>query len=271
MICTNMTMTMYDNGSATTVPVTTTPILFSNSRGGTTSFWTEDSGTTAKAINNTIKLWVQAYDASASSKTSCTYTYKPTSSSTCTSYYDCGDWGPFADGVWADCGNWKARYVPTPIKTPKERLKELLQSRHAPIIMGARKPLVIPQDVREIRARETLQRVIGNDKFQRFIKDGFISVRAKSGLHYQIFPAHGITNVYCDGEQIERLCVVLRGDFPPTDSLIMRYLIILNDEARFRSYAIKHTVIVKKPTLITNDERSLTEIFQEMKQARKVA
>ena len=86
-----------------------------------------------------------------------------------------------------------------------------------------------------------------------------------SGLSYQIFPAHGITNVYCDGLQVERLCVVLRGDFPPTDSLIMRYLVILNDENRFRGYAIKHNVFQKQPQVITGDQRSLSEIFKGLK------
>ena len=144
-------------------------------------------------------------------------------------------------------------------------MREIIQARHAPLILTSRKPILTPQDEREIRARETLLRVIGEDKFQKFLKDGFVSVRAKSGLVYQIFPGHGITAVYKDGDQIERLCVVLKGDFPPTDSLIMRYLIILNDEARFRSYAIKHQIITKKPQIVTDDERSLTEIFRELK------
>lgn len=167
--------------------------------------------------------------------------------------------------MWCEAGSWFAgeeRYVPP---KPADRLREIIQARHAPMILTSRKPILTPQDEREIRARETLLRVIGEDKFQKFLKDGFVSVRAKSGLVYQIFPGHGITAVYKDGDQIERLCVVLKGDFPPTDSLIMRYLIILNDETRFRSYAIKHQIITKKPQIITDDERSLTEIFRELK------
>lgn len=166
--------------------------------------------------------------------------------------------------MWCEAGSWfvgEERCVPP---KPADRLREIIQARHAPMILTSRKPILTPQDEREIRARETLLRVIGEDKFQKFLKDGFVSVRAKSGLVYQIFPGHGITAVYKDGDQIERLCVVLKGDFPPTDSLIMRYLIILNDEARFRSYAIKHQIITKKPQIVT-DERSLTEIFRELK------
>ena len=167
--------------------------------------------------------------------------------------------------MWCEAGSWfvgEERYV---APKPADRMREIIQARHAPLILTSRKPILTPQDEREIRARETLLRVIGEDKFQKFLKDGFVSVRAKSGLVYQIFPGHGITAVYKDGDQIERLCVVLKGDFPPTDSLIMRYLIILNDEARFRSYAIKHQIITKKPQIVTDDERSLTEIFRELK------
>ena len=153
----------------------------------------------------------------------------------------------------------------TPKKTPQERLREIIQKRNAPMILTERKSLLVPTNDREVRARGTLRRLLGEDKFFRFLKDGFITVRAKSGLSYQIFPAHGITAVYRDGLQVERLCVVLRGDFPPTDSLIMRYLVILNDENRFRSYAIKHQVVQKSQRLITGDQRSLTDIFKEIK------
>jgi hypothetical protein len=169
--------------------------------------------------------------------------------------------------MWCEAGQWfmgEHKYVAPPLPKPSDRLREIIQARQAPMVLVSRKPILTPQDDREIRARETLFRVIGAEKFQKFLKDGFISVRAKSGLVYQIFPGHGVTAVYSNGEQIERLCVVLKGDFPPTDSLIMRYLIILNDESRFRSYAIKHQIITKQPQIVA-DERSLTEIFRELK------
>jgi len=163
---------------------------------------------------------------------------------------------------WSD--NYHYGALTKLIVDPKDRLREIIQSRQAPVILTSRKPILTPKDIREMRARETLCRVLGEDKFQKFLKDGFVSVRAKSGMVYQIFPGNNITNVYRDGEHIERLCVVLRGEFPPTDSLIMRYLIILNDESRFRGYAIKHQIFMKKPK-IAADGRSLTEIFKELK------
>lgn len=126
--------------------------------------------------------------------------------------------------------------------TLKENISNIIKSRCSPMILTKRKSMVITDDVREQRARETLKRIIGKQKFIGFIKHGFISVKGKSGLVYQIFPGSGITHVFEKGTLIERLCVVLKGNFPPTDSLIMRFLLILNNEQQFRSLSIKHSV-----------------------------
>lgn len=162
---------------------------------------------------------------------------------------------------------WYYNYGITPAKTPKERLREILDSRMAPGVLSSCKPLGYTQDVRELRARETLQRVLGEDKFRDFVRRGHVTVRAKSGLVYQIFPGHEITRVYDRGKMVERLCVVLTGEFPPTDSLIMRYLMILNNEQQFRSYAIKHGVIQPQFHAAAEDQRSLAEIYRELKKA----
>lgn len=156
----------------------------------------------------------------------------------------------------------------TRLRTPQDRLREIIQQRQSPAVIGTRKFLTLVQDPRELRARETLRRVLGDEKFRRFIKNGFTTVRARSGLVYQIFPGHGITNVYRDGQKVERLCVVLRGDFPPTDSLIMRYLLILNDEQDFRSHAVKHTVYPANMTATPpRGQESLPEVFRRLKVA----
>jgi hypothetical protein len=149
--------------------------------------------------------------------------------------------------------------------TPAERLKEILQKRLRPDIISNCKPLGLAGDIREIRARETLHRVIGEEKFRDFVKRGFISVRAKSGRIYQIFPGRDFTNVYDRGKMIERLCVVMSGDYPPTDSLIMRYLIILNNEDQFRKLANKHDAYKNNIVPFQQDQRPLTEIFRELK------
>jgi len=176
--------------------------------------------------------------------------------------------------VGAGQGWYECPGIPYPCKTPEERLKEILQARQAPMIVGSRKSIQVTADEREQRARDTLRRVLGESKFRTFIKQGFVSVKAKSGKVYQIFPGHGITCVYDQGQMVERLCVVLTGNFPPTDSLIMRYIMILNNEAQFRSFAVKHGVEGyqrQKQATATVDDRPLSEIFKELKSRGAIA
>lgn len=159
-------------------------------------------------------------------------------------------------------------------KRLRDRFQRIIKERCAPNIIvrnSKRQPLPMPADIREQRARDTLRRVIGDNKFGNFIKHGFISIKARSGLVYQIFPGHGFTNVYNQGQMVECLCVILRGDFPPTDSLIMRYLLILNNEQQFRSYANKQSVHQPIRSHLTGevDTKSLTEIFRDLK--KKIA
>jgi hypothetical protein len=118
-----------------------------------------------------------------------------------------------------------------------------------------------------------LRRIIGEQAFRKFLRDGFITVVPKSGLTYRIYPGHGITEVYDRGVIVERLCVVLRGNFPPTDSLLMRYLLILNDEGEFSQYAVKHRIYVSTGSDLTvtmdaGKNRRLTELWADL---RKVA
>ena len=150
-------------------------------------------------------------------------------------------------------------------RKPADRLREIIQQRCGPHIITS-KSISRTQDIREIRARETLRRVLGDKQFMNFMKKGFVSVKAKSGLIYQIFPGHGITNVYNNGKKIERLCVVFSRSFADTDSLIMRYLLILNNEERFRSLAISHGVYSSGTVLtMSQTQKSLVEIYKEIK------
>lgn len=159
---------------------------------------------------------------------------------------------------------WDEGVPVRPQKTAKQKLREILKSRHAPAVISRAKPVGHATDEREMRARETLRRVVGDDKYQNFLRTGWVSVKAKSGLVYQIFPGHGITAVYDRGKMIDRLCVVLNGNFPPTDSLIIRYLLILNNEKMFRSKAIVHQPTNHK-VQPQADQRSLIAIAEEIR------
>jgi hypothetical protein len=149
-----------------------------------------------------------------------------------------------------------------------DRFRQIIQSRQAPLFIPSRTPIKAVAEEREIRARQTLRRILGDDGFRRFLRNGFVSVRANSGKIYQIYPGHGMTVVYDRGTPIEKLCVVLHGDFTPTDSLITRYVMILHDEADFRALANVWTAPAKRVlTFRQLDTRPLTQIFQSLKAA----
>jgi hypothetical protein len=160
-------------------------------------------------------------------------------------------------------------YLRQRIKTPQEVLREIIVQRHAPgiVVVESKRPMSMNVDIREKRARETLSRLIGQERFSRFLKQGFISAKnRKSGKVYQIFPGSGITKVFENGNLTARLCVVLKGNFPPTDSLIVRYLLALNDEDKLWSLAIKHNINSHVRSINVADSRSLIEIYSELKQ-----
>jgi hypothetical protein len=168
-------------------------------------------------------------------------------------------------GAYDPQSGWIHASAPDPMK----QIRKIIQQRCAPVYIRNIKCLDHAPDIREIRARETLRRVVGAENYRRFLKRGFITVmNPKSGNTFQIFPGHGITNVYFRGTMVERLCVVMKGDFPPTDSLIMRYLMILNNEEQFRALAVKHSVFqTQKQVLAVPDQRSLPEIFANLRTA----
>jgi len=162
---------------------------------------------------------------------------------------------------------------------PKQRLREIIRQRTGPgiiVVDSKRRSIRTTQDVREIRARQTLARMIGPDRFRRFLKDGFITAHNRtSGRVYQIFTGHELTKVYENGRQIAKLCVVLKGNFAPTDTLIVRYLMCLNDEKRFWEIADQGSAtrqytggLILPPSVQKEVEapKPLTEIFEGIKQ-----
>ncbi len=171
-------------------------------------------------------------------------------------------------------GYWqRVEYLPQILLSPRDRLREILRSRHAPAIVLRGEPIKLPADHREQRARETLRMMLGEEKYRRFLTRGFVAIRAKSGLIYRLFPGYRQVEVYKLGALIEKLCIVLRGDFPPTDWLIMRYLLVLNDETDFRRRANLNRVgafarVEPLPFPAQVDRgQSLMDIFAELRKA----
>ena len=156
------------------------------------------------------------------------------------------------------------KYLPL---TPTEKIREIMKKRISPTILVKRKPAICRSELKEVRARATLRRILGEDKFRAFLRNGFISVKSKSGLVYQIFPGQGHTVIIDKGKKIERLCVILTGGFSDIDQMIMRYLLILNDEVNFRAYANISNYFGEQISQPKTDQRPLIEIYRELKAA----
>ncbi len=101
-------------------------------------------------------------------------------------------------------GYWqRVEYLPQILLSPRDRLREILRSRHAPAIVLRGEPIKLPADHREQRARETLRMMLGEEKYRRFLTRGFVAIRAKSGLIYRLFPGYRQVEVYKLGALIE--------------------------------------------------------------------
>lgn len=155
------------------------------------------------------------------------------------------------------------------LSSPGERLRKIIRERTTPQIIVKKLPDKV-HDFRERRARQTLYRIIGEEAYQRYMRRGFVMAQGRSGLMYQIFPGHGITAVWQNGQMLTRLCVVLKGNFCPTDSLIMRYVLITSDEEKFKDLAIVHQPHKPSSNIIVPRKGSLPELFKSMG-IRKVA
>lgn len=155
-------------------------------------------------------------------------------------------------------------------KTAQQQLAEIMRKRQSPGLHLDRKSLSVgrSKDDREERARETLRMIIGDQAFRRFLKSGFVTARNSiTGYTYQIFHAnHHLTHVYKDGKMVERLCIYLRGKFPPTDFVITMYLLALNNDKRIWEIGNKNgAVTVRQRCDEIIQPKSLIELYREIK------
>lgn len=88
----------------------------------------------------------------------------------------------------------------------------IIKSRANPFKGGTRE---------EIKAIETLREMISEADYRRFLKYGFILVRARSGKIYQIPRVNKHIKVWHNGQVVEELCSYINDEkIPPTDRLV---------------------------------------------------
>lgn len=133
--------------------------------------------------------------------------------------------------TWQFVTDWSGNRVETP-KEARARRRSLPMRKRTALLRCA---------ANEDKARQLLLRFIGPMRFRKYLRDGFVSYKGKSGKLYQIFPSNQMTKVWEYGELIESLCVCLEDQMsggrhiPPTDAIIMRMLMLEHSEELFRS------------------------------------
>ena len=118
---------------------------------------------------------------------------------------------------------------------PSAILKTQIKSNLTIIIKSRANPIRdIPENERV--AMETLREMITETEFRKYLKDGFILVRGRSGRIYQIFRDKDHTKVWEKGKLIEEVCVRIKRslNIPPTDNVIAFRAAILCSENEFK-------------------------------------
>lgn len=83
----------------------------------------------------------------------------------------------------------------------------------------------------ELTALEMLRGLLPEQEWKRYLKYGFVVVRGKSGLLYQV-PRNGShIRVWKRGQKIAELCIVIHGSVPPTDQVIGKKVLLEFSEA----------------------------------------
>lgn len=98
---------------------------------------------------------------------------------------------------------------------------------------------VTPQ---ELKARQTLRDFITEKDWRRYITNGFIMVRGRSGKFYQLFADRSHTVVWEHNEKVKELCVRTDESCPPTDHVITMKALVELDEGQIWNESNIHSV-----------------------------
>lgn len=116
-----------------------------------------------------------------------------------------------------------------------EKMRKIMRNRHAISHKSKEDRRVMPMtalQANEVKARETLREMITESEWRRYLTNGFIMVRAPSGLDYQIFGRGDRLKVFKANELVESVCIHTSHECPPTDHVInMKVLLEIDEEA----------------------------------------
>jgi hypothetical protein len=100
----------------------------------------------------------------------------------------------------------------------------------------------------EKKAKEKLRSLVSTEDYDNYILLGRLKYIAPDGTIYMIGSGEEMTDVY-NPEYSHKLCVIFEDpNLPPTDSVIMRLMMLKTDPERFHSLAIKHPLAPPAPS-----------------------
>lgn len=134
-------------------------------------------------------------------------------------------------------------FAPDEAKWLRPTAAQLLRYRiQRQLLMGSQWPKRFLNLVRsgdpEARARGLLRDVVGDAACNSYLRKGFLGIRGRSGLVYKVSATGLRVLAPLEGggyDEYESICIVFRnGDFPPTDAVVMKAMMVLHDEAELR-------------------------------------
>lgn len=171
-----------------------------------------------------------------------------------------GTWygnGVYGTGITISDGG----YITTQID-PKEvlryNIKEKIRKNLRIDSDRKRNSLTTNIDPAEIKARETLRDMLSESDWRRYVTNGFIMVKAASGVWYQIHN-HKRVQIYEHGKRIGELCIHSTG-CPPSDHVInMKIMLELDEDAvwaganKFLDHSYQGPLRSRDPRTVNNN------------------
>ena len=141
-------------------------------------------------------------------------------------------------------------YAGIPPLSAADRYRAMILRNMNPDLNSRNKDLMASNgNPAEMRARKLLRDLVGDDAFRRYLVRGFIVCHGPSGVVYRVHGGHGMVYSFtrsAEGklEIFERFCVQFKDPaLPFTDAVIMRKLLVENDEFGLRASSIVSKVM----------------------------
>lgn len=96
-------------------------------------------------------------------------------------------------------------------------------------------------------ALDTLRESITEKEFRKYLRDGFLLVKGKSGMVYQIFRNHSHVKVWEHGKTVEEICVYFKNsNIPKTDKVLAFKIMIETDESAFKKLGNVYNMLKRR-------------------------